>query len=106
MNSRRKGKRGELEWAAALRDLGFVKARRGQQFNGLGGEDVVDGIPGTHCEVKRTEALRLHEAMAQAVRDAGSAVPYVAHRRNRSEWLVVVRARDLLDLARLLYNPE
>ena len=95
-NSRQKGARGEREWAAYLRDLGFADARRGQQFSGSpDSPDVAGGIPGTHPEVKRVERLNLHDAMKQAVRDAGHAIPYVAHRRNRGEWLVTLRADDL-----------
>lgn len=95
-NSRQKGARGEREWAAYLRELGFADARRGQQFSGSpDSPDVAGGIPGTHPEVKRVERLNLHDAMKQAVRDAGHAIPYVAHRRNRGEWLVTLRADDL-----------
>ena len=95
-NSRSKGKRGELEWAAWLRDNLGLDARRGQQFHGGGDSpDVVGGIPGTHAEVKRVEALNLSKAMAQAVGDcAAGSVPYVAHRRNRGEWMVTLRASD------------
>lgn len=105
VNSRDKGKRGELEWAGYLREqFGCMNAHRGQQFRGgADSPDCLDGIPSTHVEVKRTEHLRLHEAVAQAVKDAGDgAVPYVAHRSNRRPWLVTVRASDLLDLARLV----
>ena len=107
-NSRQKGARGEREWAAELRRLGFDGARRGQQFSGSpDSPDVADGIPGTHPEVKRVERLNLQDAMDQAVRDAGDAIPYVAHRRNRSDWLVTLRASDMLDFAeRLLQGLE
>ncbi len=42
--------------------------------------------------------LRLHEAMAQAVNDAGNKVPVVAHKRNRGGWLVTMRADDWFKL--------
>ena len=105
-NSRAKGARGEREWAEALRTLfGCSEARRGCQYAGraVSGDDtpdVVNGIPGTHPEVKRTERLSLYAAVAQAVDDCGENVPYVAHRRNRGDWLVIVRATDLEDLSR------
>ena len=105
MNSRDKGKRGEREWAAFLREHFDCKdARRGVQYSGgTDSPDVVNGIPGTHAEVKRTERLQLHKAMAQAIADAGSgAVPYVASKRNRDDWLVTLRASDLKRLAELL----
>jgi Holliday junction resolvase len=108
MNSKEKGKRGEREWATYLTDLGFA-ARRGQQFRGgPDSPDICGGIDGTHAEVKRVERLLLHDAMQQAVGEAGvGEVPYVASRRNRGEWLVTIRASDLLDFARcLLKTPH
>ncbi|MEM6260730.1 MAG: hypothetical protein AAGI37_20980 [Planctomycetota bacterium] len=106
-NSRSKGKRGELEWRDVLRDLGYLSAERGQQrAGGADAPDVKNGIPGTHPEVKRVEALNIHKAMAQAVGDAVDLVPYVAHRRNRTDWLVTIRASDLVEFARLVANSQ
>ena len=100
MNSRSKGKRGELEWAAYLRDHLGLEARRGQQHSGSpDSPDVVGGIPLTHAEVKRVEALNINKAMEQAERDCGANIPYVAHRRNRKPWLVTLRAADLTRFA-------
>lgn len=90
--SREKGKRGEREFASLCREYGYA-ARRGQQYSGAGGEDVV-GLPGIHAEIKRVERLDLPAAIAQAARDAGGALPLVAHRRNRGEWLITMRAAD------------
>jgi len=36
--------------------------------------------------------------MAQAVGDAGGKTPVVAHKRNRGDWLVTMRADDWLKL--------
>ena len=98
MNSRSKGKRGELELAHWLEERGYA-ARRGQQHKG--GEDSPDVIcPDLpfHFEVKRTERLNLYDAMDQAVNDAGKAIPVVAHRRNRGDWVGIIRLEDLLFL--------
>jgi len=98
VNSRSKGKRGELEFRDALREFG-IYARRGQQFAGnVGGisPDVVHSLPGIHFEVKRTERLDLVGAMAQAKADAGSKVPVVVNKRNKGEWLATVPAEILL----------
>lgn len=104
-NSRAKGARGEREWARYLRGLGYEHARRGQQFSGSpDSPDVADGIPGTHPEVKRVERLNIHDAILQAQKDAGAAVPYVAHRRNNGEWLVTIRADDMRSFASLLID--
>jgi Holliday junction resolvase len=108
LNSREKGKRGEREWAECLRSMGFKNARRGQQFSGSPeSPDVVGGIPMTHAEVKRVQALNISVAMGQAARDAGSQeIPYVAHRRNGEEWLVTVKAKDLIRLAKQIVNHQ
>jgi hypothetical protein len=96
MNSRAKGKRGELEAALFLRQHG-VEARRGQQFSGgTESPDVVSSIPNVHIEVKRVEKGNLHDWMEQAIHDAGSKMPVVMHRRNRSEWYGIIRMEDLL----------
>ena len=100
--SRDKGKRGEREWASFLRTRGWTTARRGVQHQG--GPDAPDVVcpelEGFHFEVKRTERLSLYDAMAQARTDAGGKVPIVAHRRNKCEWLVVLRAEDFSELLR------
>ena len=96
MNSRQKGKRGELELAAVLRAHGY-SARRGQQYAGANGDADVVGLPGVHIECKRVERLNLDAAMAQAVRDARDGeLPVVAHRRSRQPWLVTMRLEDWL----------
>lgn len=99
-NSRRKGADGEREWAAYLRGNG-IDARRGQQFSGSpDSPDVVSDLDEWfHAEVKRVEALRLHPAMEQAESDAGDGkVPYVAYRKNRKPWIVLMRAQDAIPL--------
>jgi len=104
MNSRAKGQRGERDWAATLRNLGFPDARRGVQYQGApGSPDVVGGIPGTHCEVKRTEKLRIYKAMNQAEAETGPGeIPYVAHRKNNTDWLVTVPVSFLIDFCRVV----
>ena len=95
MNSCDTGARGEREFAKELTLLGF-EARRGCQF--AGGEDspdVVGGICGTHAEVKRVEKLNIDKAMQQAIGDCGSNIPYVAHRKNGTPWLITVQLKDL-----------
>lgn len=103
MNSRAKGQRGERLWRDQLRDAGFHKAQRGQQFQGSPDSPDVQcpELPAIHFEVKFVEALNIWNAMAQAERDAGVAkIPVVAHKRKRSGWLVTMRAEDWLNLIR------
>lgn len=99
MNSREKGKRGEREFASVCRENGY-DCRRGQQFSGIEGEDVV-GLPGIHIEVKRVERLNIEDAMAQSKRDAKDGEkPIVAHRKNHCEWLITMRAEDWFEIYR------
>ena len=69
MNSKQKGKRGELELASELRNLGFSETRRSVQYNGKAKDAPADliGVPGYHVEVKRVEKLNIYTAMAQAM---------------------------------------
>ena len=99
MNSDSKGKRGELEFAHYLTENGHP-ARRGQQYSGSpDSPDVVCPSLPLHFEVKRTERLRLHQAMQQAVDDAGQGkVPVVAHKANRKPWIAIMHLDDLLAL--------
>ena len=101
--SREKGKRGEREVAAILRDHGF-NARRGQQYSGTETTADVVGLPGYHLEVKRTERLDLYGAYHQAERDAGDSgdVPVVVHRRNGQPWLAALPLDDFLRLLEVL----
>ena len=96
MNSKRKGKIGELQWRDQLRAAGYIQARRGQQFSGSpDSPDVVcPELDQYHFETKRVERLNIVHAMAQAIGDAGAKIPIVAHRRNNSIWLVTMRADD------------
>ena len=107
MNSKRKGGEGERQWAAFCREHGFTEARRGVQFKGGFDSPDVTGLPGIHQEVKRVEKLNIHEAMKQSIRDSeGKALPIVAHRRNREEWLVTMRAEDWMEIYKAWLKDE
>lgn len=97
MNSRRKGKAGELELAHFLTEHGW-ESRRGVQFKGGPESPDVIGLPGIHIECKRVERLDLDEAMEQSIRDSGEDIPVVMHRKNRKEWKVTMRLEDWLKL--------
>ena len=97
INSKKKGKKGELELARKLREFGY-NCRRGQQYSGIGGDDVI-GLPHIHIECKRQERLNVYDAIRQAQRDAKEdEKPAVFWRRNREEWLVVMRLEDWIEL--------
>lgn len=98
MNSRSKGKRGELEAAHLLRKYGY-DARRGQQYAGINGDADVVGLPSIHLEVKRVEKLNIDDALAQSIRDAkDDEKPIVLHRRNRTEWKVTMQFTDWIEM--------
>lgn len=98
MNSRQKGKRGELEAAKVLKEYGY-ETRRGQQYSGATGDADVVGLPGIHLEIKRVEKLNISEAMKQSIRDARDGeLPVVMHRKNRETWLVTMPLRIFMVL--------
>lgn len=104
-NSREKGKRGERELAATLRELG-VEARRGVQHKGgPDSPDVVAELRGVHLECKRVERFNAYEALQQASDEApAGAIPVVAHRRSAPRgrpalpWVAVLTLEDLVQL--------
>ena len=100
MNSRTKGKGGELEFARIMRNYGF-DCHRGQQYCGANGDPDVTGLPGIHPEVKRNERLNIYDAIDQARRDARpNLLPVVFHRKNHCDWLVTMRLSDWIVLFR------
>jgi hypothetical protein len=98
VNSKRKGNNGEREFAKLCRFEGY-DTRRGQQYHGLEGEDIV-GLPKTHVEVKRVQRLNVDAAMLQSIADANGKMPIVAHRKNNCEWLITMRFSDWINLFR------
>ena len=98
MNSRNKGKRGELEIANILKSYGY-NTRRGQQYCGISGDADVIGLPGIHIEVKRVEKLNIDNAVEQSIRDASyGEKPVVIHRKNNKPWLVTMPFIDWIEL--------
>lgn len=89
--SREKGKRGEREVAAIIRDLlGVSASRRVRQHEG---DSDILGVPGWTIEVKRWSVLRTYEvhqawaqAVAQAQREGG--IPALFYRANHQPWRV------------------
>lgn len=101
--SKRKGTSAELEVVAAYRNAGFRAARVPLSGAGLERGDVKVAGLGMHCEVKRCEALRLWDALAQTAADTPNGhIPALHFRRNRSPWYVALPLEDwllILDLA-------
>ncbi len=98
--SKNKGKVGERELARKLREYGY-DARRTAQYCGKAedGEADLVGLPGIHIECKRTESLRIYDAMAQAKHDCqGKNIPAVFHRKNNHAWLVILPLDDFMTI--------
>lgn len=101
MNSKRKGKNGELEFSRLCREHGYDCRRTAQYCGNTGDAADVTGLPGIHVEVKRVERLNVSEAMGQAIRDARPGeLPIVAHRRSHEPWLATMRLEDWFELYR------
>ncbi len=102
MNSNRKGKVGEREWRDQLREAGFLKSYRSQQYCGTAdSSDVIcPELPTLHFEVKRVETLNIYSAIEQAQQDCGQKLPVVAHRKNGKQWLVTVPSEVFFALLR------
>lgn len=103
--SRDKGKRGEREFAAFCREQGYDGVHRTSQYCGkTGAAGDVEGLPGIHVEVKRTETLRLVDYMDQSRRDAEQEgkgnIPIVAWRKNDHPWYVALLAEDFFTIYR------
>ena len=97
--SRDKGARGEREVASLCKAFGY-EARRTSQSDGRFEADV-EGLPGIHIEVKRTEKFSLYDALAQAFRDRKNGeLCAVFHRKNNCKWVVAMDAEEWFRLYR------
>lgn len=97
--SQAKGARGETELAEILHNAGYPSVKRGGYC--FGEKPDLYGLPHVHIEVKRTEALRLYDALTQAKIDAEKfkdGEPTVFHRRNRSEWIAIMPLKSWLKM--------
>ena len=103
VNSKQKGKNGELSLARKLREYGY-DVRRSVQYNGKAEEGQPDlvGLPGVHIECKRTERLNLYDAVNQAKRDSEGTddLPAVFHRKNNCDWVVIMPLDSWVELYR------
>lgn len=103
INSRQKGKRGELEAAAAWNaQLPQAHARRSQQHSGTeSASDLISpGTPHLWLEVKRVEkGLNLHDVIDKSREQCGELCPVVLHRKNETEWLVTMPLDQIIRFA-------
>lgn len=98
MNSREKGRRGEVELSKTLNEYGY-NTERMSQFCGKTGVPDVQGLKGVHIECKRVERLIIEKAMNQSRSDAReNEIPVVMHRKNRQPWLVTMELETWLEM--------
>lgn len=101
LNSRSKGKRGELEFINRHLRPHWPKACRNVDQHGEDKRDCLN-VAGVHWQVKRTEAFQVWAALEQAESEARDGdMPVVAFRRNHSKWYCVLSAEDLVELLRV-----
>ena len=110
INSKAKGKRGELELATILRSHGWTDAKRGVQYKGGADSPDVEGIPGVHFERKRVRGLQIYPSVAQAKAEARHGdIAVVAFRGNgvgKAE-LAILTLEDFLGLLKKAgYGPQ
>ncbi len=106
INSKQKGKRGELELVNELKKYGY-EAMRSQQYCGTEGDsDLKTDMEGVYIECKRAEKINLENAMEQAVSDCKDAdkILVVMHRKNGKKWMVTLSLADFIKTRRTAYK--
>lgn len=103
MNSRRKGKEGELALVRKLKEYGY-DVRRSQQYAGINSDADVVGIDHLHIEAKYRQNGhgQTYEWLDQAKREARpDEIPVVMHKKvskeyRGNEWLVTMTLDDFM----------
>ena len=106
VNSCVKGKIGERELCHWIKDNLGIEARRSQQYKGTREDNSADiywDLP-IYLECKRVESLSLYPTMERAAEDSGNQIPVIAHKKNRKDWLFIVRGEDLLKFCMEIVN--
>jgi hypothetical protein len=114
MNSKRKGKNGELEAAKALNAaIPSLGARRSQQFSGKseGGTADLKTNSKLFIEVKRRQRGNIDKWLMEVEENCPDGwAPCVAFRRDRGDWIIALRIHNLADFVvavlGLIHNPK
>lgn len=107
INSKTKGKVGELEFVKKCKEQGYLNVRRTAQYNGkeLDSKADVVNLPYIHAEVKRVERLNIYDAVEQAQRDCKlQELPTVFHRKNNKEWLATMPLSEWFKIYNIYAN--
>lgn len=101
INSRAKGKRGELEFIERHLVEYWPEAKRNLDQFGADKRDIIE-VAGCHFQCKRVEKLNFWKGFTQAKTEAAEHdIPILAARRNYSPWLCTLEASELIPLLRL-----
>tara|TARA_R100000234_G_scaffold118046_1_gene97692 strand:- start:1454 stop:1840 length:387 start_codon:yes stop_codon:yes gene_type:complete len=110
MNSKAKGKRGELEARDYVRQHWFApQCIRSAQAGGAFAADLLHAGENLHVEVKRRQRIAATHFMRQAEQDCGDMdVPVVLMREDKyPSWLVVMRIEDTEKFLKIIqHNKE
>ena len=96
INSQKKGKNGEREFAKIVKELFDIDMQRNLQSRDGGKNNPdLEGMEGFHWEIKREERFRIRDAQKQALADCAGQIPAIGHRYNNDEWWVMTPLRYL-----------
>lgn len=99
INSKRKGKTGELELVNLFKSYGFEGAMRSVQYCGANHDADIIGMEDLHIECKRVERLNIENAIDQCLADRKEDdLGIVAHRKNNRPWLVTMTFEDWMEM--------
>ncbi len=95
INSKRKGKRGEIEAVNLLKEYGY-DARRSQQYKGTkDSPDIISNFP-FYIEVKNKQNLNLYDAVKKTKEDSKESLICIIHKKNNEEFLITFSLKDFL----------
>lgn len=102
INAKKKGNRGENEFALWLQSHGFKAYKNGSSGGNINKSDIHNNLD-ANLEVKTVKRINLQEAWAQSNRDASLArsTPYVCIHFDgmpKNEWLVVMHSEDWVNM--------
>lgn len=99
INSKQKGKRGELLLVKELNGYGYDTRRTNQYCGNTGLASDLVGLPKVHIECKNQERLNIYDAVDQSRNDAREGeIPCVFHKKNRKGWLVTMPLNEWVKL--------
>ena len=100
INSKRKGKMGELNLVKKLKEYGYNCVRT-EQYNGKAEDSEADlrGLQGIHIEVKNREKHNIYDYIEQVKRDKNdNEIGTVFIKSNNKEWLCLLTLDDFMRL--------